>query len=330
MGHLGFFPFDTLNVDSPDCFDYPIYNGNIVRNFRNMIDDYKALAVFVTVADVGSFSGAAKRLRLSTSVVSHHVSRLETKLGVSLFFRSTRSLSLTPEGTAVLPSARKMMQNGQDAIDILSQNSAEPVGALRITMPEFGQQGPIPQAIWAFARAHPMVAITLHCNDKPIDLVKEGFDIGIRLGRLADSAMKSRKIGDFQRILVTTPQYLATRGPIETIEDVLACDWISIALLPNTLPLVKGDDHVLLAPERPRLEVDTIIAAKSAILSGMGVQHLPLSEAKRELEDGTLVELLPDWNLPQLGIYAVWPDIGPQKALTRHLIDFLADFDLTG
>ena len=287
-----------------------------------MIDDYRSLAVFVAVADAGSLSAAGRRLKLSTSVVSHHLSRLEAKLGVTLFFRSTRSLSLTPEGHAALPPARRMITAGEEAIDALSAGNAEPVGALRVTMPAWGEQMHLRQTLWSFAKAHPLIAISLHCSDAPVDLVKEGFDIAIRLGVLSDSSLKSRRIGTFERIMVAAPEYLASRPPVRTIEDLAACDFVALAMLPDMQTLQCDDRAVSFLPENIRLEVDTIASAVSAVVAGLGVQHLPTGEIEAELASGALVRVLPDWHLPDLGIYAVWPDIGPQKALTRRLIDY--------
>ncbi|MEQ9688706.1 MAG: LysR family transcriptional regulator [Bauldia litoralis] len=290
-----------------------------------MIEDYRGLAVFVAVADAGSLSAAGRRLKLSTSVVSHHLSRLEAKLGVTLFFRSTRSMSLTPEGHAALAPARRMVAAGEEALDAVGAGSDEPVGALHITMPAWGERTRLRQALWDFARRHPLVSISLHSSDAPADLVREGFDLAIRLGQLADSSLKTRRIADFERVLVASPAYLAHRKPVRTLEDLAACDFIAISILPPAMTLQRESRAVSFQPEHVRLEVDTIASAKSAILAGLGVQHLPLGEVEEEIASGKLVRVLPQWRLPVLGVYAVWPDIGPQKALTRRLIDFFLD-----
>ncbi|MEM1428353.1 MAG: LysR family transcriptional regulator [Pseudomonadota bacterium] len=290
-----------------------------------MIEDFRSLAVFHVVAEIGSFSGAARQLKLSTSVVSHHISKLEAKLGVSLFFRSTRSLSLTPEGQLIRDAARRMVHAGGEAIDALTEHSDQPVGALRVTMPAFGGNSPVYQRVWDFARDHPMVAITLNGSDKAVDLVKEGFDLAIRLGTLSDSSLMSRKIGTFDRVLAASPAYLARRGTVQTLDDLKTCEFVAYAMLPGSFDLVRRSERVRFAPENFRLEVDSIAAGKSAVLAGLGVLHLPVSEIEADLADGTLVEVLPAWRLPLLGIYAVWPDIGPQKKLTRLLIDYLLD-----
>ena len=290
-----------------------------------MIEDFRGLAVFVAVADAGSLTAAGRRLRLSTSVVSHHLSRLEEKLGVTLFFRSTRSMSLTPEGRAALDPARRMVAAGEEALGLIGAGSDEPVGALRITMPAWGEQLRLRQALWEFAKQHPLVKITLQSSDAPADLVKEGFDLAIRLGTLADSSLKSRRLGHFETVLVAAPEYLAAQPAIRSLEDLAVCDFIGVSMLPGTMTLQRGGRAIAVDPERIRLEVDTIASARSAVLAGLGIRHLPLGEVADDIVAGRLVRVLPDWAMPELGVFAVWPDSGPQKALTRRLIDFLVD-----
>ena len=292
-----------------------------------MIDDYRALAVFAAVAEAGSFSGAARRLKLSTSVVSHHVSKLEARLNVTLLFRSTRALSLTSEGERVLFAARRMVEAGEEALDVLADESDQPVGALRVTLPAFGLDSSVTQRVLAFARDHPMVAVSLHSSDQPVDLIKEGYDLAIRLGVLADSSLKSRRIGAFHRTVAAAPSYLETIPRIRTLEDLRDCAFISYAMLPDQIALVRGSETVTITPHNIRLEVNSVIAGKAAVLAGLGVLQLPFAEIAEELDDGRLVEVLPEWTLPTLGIYAVWPDMGPQKRLTRRLLDFLATPD---
>ncbi len=293
-----------------------------------MIDDYKGLAVFVTIADTGSLSGAGRQLRLSTSVVSHHLGRLENRLGATLFYRSTRSLSLTPEGQRILPAARRMAAAGEEALDALTQISDQPVGRLRVTMPAFGVGSFLHRAVWSFARAHPMVSITLFSSDETLDLIKEGYDVAIRLGRLRDSSLKSRKVGEFHRVLVASPDYLASVDPpITGIEDLPRCNFVSLAMLPDRFSMLRHGEVVEIQHEQAQVQVNAVTAAKSALLAGLGVQHMPVSEVESELQSGALVQVVPDWSLPMMSIYAVWPETGPQKHLTRRFVDALAAAD---
>ncbi|MGR3512816.1 MAG: LysR family transcriptional regulator [Paracoccaceae bacterium] len=290
-----------------------------------MADDFKALAVFAAVAEAGSFSAAARRLKLSTSVVSHHVSKLEARLGVTLFYRSTRSLSVTAEGEKVLPSARQMVASADEALDVLAEDTDQLVGALRIAMPTFGLHMSVHQAVWAFARRHPMVALSLSSSDRQVDLVRDGFDVGIRLGELADSSLKVRRIGSFSRVLVASPEYLSGAAPVRTPEDLKDHAFLTFAMLPATVVLQKAGEQVRFDPQNVRVEVDSVLAAKAALLAGLGMQRLPVSEVQGELERGELVEVLPGWRPPELGVYAVWPDSGAQRRLTRRFVDALVD-----
>lgn len=289
-----------------------------------MIKDYRALAIFVAVADTGSFSQAGRHLKLSTSVVSHHVSRLEDKLGVSLFFRSSRRVTITAEGQAMLAPARRMVAAGDEALDTLTARTEQPVGALRITMPAFGDGTRLRQLIWDFAARYPMVAISLSSSDVQVDLIRDRYDVALRLGELSDSSLKCRRIGDFQRVLVAAPSYLRGRGGVHSVEALMTCDFVSLSMLSDRITLLNGAEQVSFEPENVRLEVDSIAAAQSAVLAGLGVQRLPLGEVSAALAAGDLVQVLPSWRLPVLGVYAVWPDTGPQKRLTRRFIDHLS------
>ena len=290
-----------------------------------MNDEFRGLAVFAAVADAGSFSAAGRQLKLSTSVVSHHVTKLESKLGVSLFYRTTRALSLTAEGQQIIDAARRMVSAGEEAMDALSGQSEQPVGALRVTLPAFGTSSAIHQAVWSFAKAHPMVALYLRSSDRAVDLVREGFDLAIRLGTLSDSTLRSRRIGSFHRRLVASPAYLKGRAPVRDIDDLVACDFISLAMIADSMTLNRKNEDVTVTLQNFRLEVDSVTAGKAAVLAGLGVMNLPLNEVEMELDTGELVEVAPKWKLPSLGIYAVWPDSGPQKMLTRRLIDHFVE-----
>lgn len=131
-----------------------------------------------------------------------------------------------------------------------------------------------------------------------------------------------------KKVSRASPHYLAKRPPIKTLDDLMQCDFIAMAMLPDTITLVCKDEQISFQPENVRLEVYSVSSAKSAVLEGLGVQHLPDSEVDIDIAEGRLVEVLPQWSPPDLGIYAVWPDIGPQKKLTHRLIEFLQKAEL--
>ncbi len=288
-----------------------------------MLDDFRALAIFVAVADEGGFSQAGRALRVSTSVVSHHISKLEERLGVALFFRTTRSMSLTAEGRSMLEYARRMVEAKQAAIDSLAFDAEEPVGSLRVTITTFGADTWVYQRLLDFAKRFRRVALEVYMTDTAVDLVKGGYDLGVRFGVLKDSSLKSRRVGDFKRVLVGAPEYLRQRPPISAVDDLKHCDFIAVGQLPTGIELKKGRKTESFSPHKPRIQVNSVGAARAAIIAGLGIQRLPSSAVQDALDDGSLVRVLPDWELPLLGVHAIWPEVGPRKQLTQRLIDFL-------
>ncbi|MEP3436621.1 MAG: LysR family transcriptional regulator [Hoeflea sp.] len=288
-----------------------------------MIDDLRALAIFAKVAEAGSFSAAGRALRLSTSVVSHHVKVLETRHGVTLLHRSTRALSLTGEGRRLLEAARRMVEAAEEGLDAIADISAGPAGALRLTMPAFLTNSPQENAIWRFARRYPNVAITLHGSDEQINLIAEGYDMAIRLGAMPESTLMGRKIGTFERLLVAAPSYLETIEKPVVPQDLARCDFVLLDMLPDKFVLTRGKEEVTVLPEQSRVLVNSISGARSAVLAGLGLQKLPLSEIREDLATGLLVRVLPDWSMPTLNIHAVWPGSSRRSSLARLLLEYL-------
>lgn len=150
-----------------------------------MLDHLRQMAIFAKVIDHGSFRGAARELRLSPSVVSHHISELEDRLGVALLYRTTRKLTLTPEGAKLLAATRRMLEAVEDEIAELSLSAREPSGELRITAPSVLSLSPLLDSIAAFSRAHPRIRLSLDFSDTRKDLIDDGFDLAVRFGPAA-------------------------------------------------------------------------------------------------------------------------------------------------
>lgn len=291
-----------------------------------MIDDLRSIAIFATVAEAGSFSAAGRRLRLATSGISQHISKLEDRLGVTLLYRSTRSLSLTHEGEQLLSHAKRMMAAAEDGLDCLVDISQEPAGALTITLPAIMTGSSYEKAIWDFVGSHRAVAVTIRYLDKNFDLVSEGIDLALRMGKLPDSALRSRRLGSFARTLVCSPDYLRKIPKPEHPNQLQSVDFVAMAELPEQFTLEKGTQEEVVTTTRGRVLVDNFSALRAALRAGLGVQRLPHSVAAPDLKSGDLVELLPDWTLPDLGVHGVWPDTSRRSSLTRMLVDHIADF----
>ena len=288
-----------------------------------MIDVLRPMAIFAAVAEAGSFTAAAKKLRLTTSVVSHHVSKLEERLDVALLYRSTRSLSLTDEGRKLLRAAQAMMLAAEGGLEQVSEGGGELAGMLRLTMPAFMFNSVHEKAIWNFAAMHPNVVIDLHSSDRQVDLIGGGFDVAIRLSETASSALRMRRLGSFERKLVCAPSYLELHGPIRSIDDLKKCNFVEIDMLPGALVLERDGQTVEVSPQAGRIRVNSIVAAHAAVLNGLAIQRLPASHVESDLRLGRLVEPLPDWSPPKLAIYAVWPETRGGN-LSRRFVEFLA------
>lgn len=286
-----------------------------------MIDDLRAMAIFATVAETGSFSAAGRQLKLATSGISQHVTKLENRLGITLFYRSTRSLSLTNDGKRLLEHAQRMMAAAEDGLNSIVDISNEPAGALTITLPAFMAGSSYEQAIWEFTRQHQAVAVTIRYLDRNFDLVAEGIDLALRMGELPDSALRSRRLGSFERKLVCAPSYLKVLPKIETPDDLKGADFVAMEGLADQVVLHKAGAEKVLSTSRGRVLVDNFAALRSALCAGLGVQRLPVSVAEVDLKTGKLIELLPDWKIPDLGTYGVWPDTSRRSSLTRLLVD---------
>ena len=288
-----------------------------------MIDDLRSMAIFATVAETGSFSAAGRRLRLATSGISQHVTKLEDRLGVTLLYRSTRSLSLTSEGKRLLDHAQRMMAAAEDGLNSIVDVSNEPSGSLSVTLPAFMADSVYEQAIWGFVRQHKAVAVTIRYIDRNIDLVAEGVDLALRMGELPDSALRSRRLGSFGRKLVCAPTYLNALPQIGSPDDLKDADFVQMEGLIDQVLLINGEEEKVLHTNRGRVLVDNFAALRSALCAGLGIQRLPVSVATPDLKAGTLVELLHDWSIPDLGTYGVWPDTSRRSSLTRLLVDHI-------
>ncbi|MCB4458396.1 LysR family transcriptional regulator [Leisingera sp. McT4-56] len=288
-----------------------------------MIDDLRAMAIFATVAETGSFSAAGRRLRLATSGISQHVTKLEDRLGITLFYRSTRSLSLTSEGKRLLEHTQRMVAAAEDGLNSVVDISNEPAGALTITLPAFMAGSSYERAIWDFAFQHRAVALTVRYLDRNFDLVAEGIDLALRVGDLPDSNLRSRRLGSAGRKLVCAPSYLATLSGVTTPDDLKTADFVAMEGLIDQVVLTKGEDQRTLHTNRGRVVVDSFAALRSALCAGLGIQRLPALVADPELENGTLAEVLPDWSIPDLGTYGVWPGTSRRRSLSRLLIDHI-------
>lgn len=282
------------------------------------------LAVFVTVAEAEGFSAAARRLGASKAMVSTAVSRLEAELGVRLFQRTTRRLSLTEAGKSALPHAQRALLAARDAAEAASEARTSPRGTLRINAPmSFGLLHVTP-ALSAFARSYPEVHVDLVLDDRVLDLVDGGFDLAVRIGTLADSALVGKRIGNSRNALVAHASYLERAG-VPAAPQELAQHAGLLYALSSTGPrwtLSRGARQETVRVQGP-LEANSSLALRQAALDGLGIARVPLFVVGEDLAAGRLERVLPEWDLPEHGIYALTTQREHVPLKTRAFVEHL-------
>jgi DNA-binding transcriptional LysR family regulator len=283
--------------------------------------DLADLETFVAVADTGGVSGAARRLGLPKSIVSRRLARLESELDAQLLTRTTRGAALTESGATFREHAARVVAEMQAARDSLSPEG-ELRGLLRISAPlSFGATHLAP-VIAEFARRHPQLQITTAYSDRFVDLVKEGFDVAIRLGWLPDSSLVARRIGPVTGRLVATPKYIEMHGAPASLDDIANHP----ALMQGTeIWRVRDGDRVVALHPKGVFKADNGQALVSAVLAGLGIAMLPDFLIDEHIASGALVTLLPQYPMPEAGLYVVRPpgDHPPRKV--RVLTDMLVE-----
>ncbi|MEO1550987.1 MAG: LysR family transcriptional regulator [Pseudomonadota bacterium] len=290
-----------------------------------MIDQLRPIAIFSTVVDQGSFRAAALHLGLAPSRVSQTVSDLEKRLNVTLLYRSTRHLSLTQEGRLLHARAQEMLKNMEAGLDELNQSARDPHGMLRVTAPAFVTQTELMDRFADFAATYPRVSLTLDFSDTQRDLIKQGFDVSIRAGWLDNSEMMTRNIGEVQRFLVASPDYVARKGMPDHPSALEDWDWIAFAMRSNQTDLTSETGQVVSVTGKAQVTVNSASALYEFATRGLGVTAIPETMACRGFDRGDLVHILPAWSLTPLGLHAVWPDQSRRETLTLLLVRFLAD-----
>ncbi|MCV6591720.1 MAG: LysR substrate-binding domain-containing protein [Silicimonas sp.] len=291
-----------------------------------MIDRLRQMAIFAKCIDHGSFRGAAKELRLSPSVVSHHVSQLEEHLGVALLYRSTRKLALTPEGTRLLAATRKMLEAVEGELQALSGAAEEPSGELRITLPSVLSQSFVSERLAVFSQAHPRIHLELDFSDARRALIEGGFDLAIRMGPDAKTSATSRKLAKVARRLMVAESYLDGRELPTHPKDLQDWDWLALTPVQNVpFAFSRSDGTRAVVKPAPKLFANDAQAVYRLARAGAGVAVLPEYLAAEDVAAGRMAWLLPDWQADPVDVYAVWPANAPKHGLVHLALAALSD-----
>lgn len=253
------------------------------------MDRLQTLEMFVAVADKGGFSAAAKALRISPPAVTRGIGELEKRLGVLLFHRSTRAVSLTDDGAGFLPKARRILSDLQEAERQVSGTQAEPRGLFHVTAPvTFGRLHVLP-VIATMLERHDHLDIRMMLVDRNVRIIEEGIDVAVRIGPLADSSLVAVPIGTVRQTLVASPAYLARHGyPAKASE--LSRHKIIGTTGPRSVAEMRTGGRG--AKIEPRLLLNTVDSAIASAEAGLGIANLLSYQVEDSIRQGKLIELL--------------------------------------
>ncbi len=294
------------------------------------MDRFEEMRVFVAVVDAGSFVGASDALDMSKAAVSRYVAELESRLGVRLLHRTTRKLSLTPEGEVFHTRCRELLGGVEEAEAEITSRSGEASGLLRLNVPfSFGLLHLAP--LWVeFMALHPKVTLDVTLADRVVDLVEEGFDMAVRIARLSNSSLVSRQLTSTRMVLCASPAYLRARGrpshPSELAHhDVLAYNLLSTGDQWEFAGPPGGSEGKVSVKVTPRMRTNSGDTCRVAALRHQGVVLQPSFMVGPDLLAGTLVEVMPAWRSIELGVFAVYPSRNFFSPKVRLLIEFLVN-----
>ncbi|OTG86424.1 LysR family transcriptional regulator [Acinetobacter sp. ANC 4558] len=295
-----------------------------------MLDQLRAMGVFACVVEKSSFSGAARELGITTSAVSQQIRSLENDMEVTLLHRSTRKLSLTEAGQAFFHSCQEMLAAAERGKIRINELRDDLVGDLRIaTTPELGANHVIP-ALSHWMSAHRGLAVHIEADNQYIDLIEGRIDIALRMSqKIDDQNLTLIPLAQVERVLVAAPSYLNQSMPISRPEDLKNHDVIPIHLVKDSR-LFKfkhmGSRDLIELELNSRFTSNNVMVAKAFCLNGNGIANLTYLDVQKELMNGTLVEVLPEWKLQPFTLYALTSKREQQPMKINRCLDALKQY----
>jgi len=288
------------------------------------VDRLDEIAAFAAVAETRSFTQGARRLGVSGAQVSKLVARLENRLGARLLNRTTRDVSLTDTGRAYLDRAKDLLEDFE-VLEASVRDQDGPRGTLKVSAPmSFGAHQLTP-ALLEFAAAYPDVSLDVSHTDRMVNLVEEGFDVAVRIGRLSDSSLVARKLAEVRLVTCASPQYLQERGTPSSLEDLAAHETVIDTNGPDpTLWRFTAGGEIHDVRVHGRLRFAGADACVAAARAGFGLTRVPAFAAADELRAGNLQALLCGFESEMIHVHCVYPHARHLAAKVRAFVDFLA------
>lgn len=281
--------------------------------------ELELMGLFATVVEQGSFTGAAELLGMPKSSVSQKISRLESQLGVRLLQRTTRRLSLTPQGEVYVEQCRALLALARSANLAMARLRAAPAGRVRITAPEATGTLLLGRILAEFRALYPEVVLELTLCDEQLDLVGEGYDLALRAAPLKDSSLICRRIGQVPRHLVAAPAYLAAHGMPQQLSELGRYACLVHTSLP-VWPLQEGGWR----PQGACIS-NSLLALRELAINEGGIALLPHHVCEGDLASGRLQKVLPELAVPLNPFYLIYPSREHLAPALRSLMDFVAE-----
>lgn len=289
------------------------------------MDRLHEIEVFIAVADAGSFAKAGARLRLSPPAVTRAISALENRLGARVFNRTTRSLAITDVGQRFLESARGVLADLETAEREAVGEAATPQGHLTITASATFGRSALAPVVHGFLDQHPRVTASVLLLDRIVNLVEEGIDVAVRIGRLPDSNLIAKRIGAVHRVLVASPDYLARRGAPASPADLRLHSVIAFTgLTPNREWRFMNGQKPGSVSLHPTFEINDAVAALQAAEMGRGITMALSYMVSDQIRDGTLAPVLDSFTPPPQPVHLIYPHARLVAPKIRAFIDFAA------
>jgi len=289
------------------------------------MDRFENMETFIRVVEVGSISGAAERMGVTKSSVSRRLKELEGHLGVELFHRTTRKMNLTDTGRSFYQQSVRILEDVLETELATSKAHGELQGSLKIALPlSFGlmHMGP---AINDFLEEHPQIEFDLDFNDREVDLIQEGFDLAIRIASLPDSSLIARRLAPIQHVICATPDYLNKHGTPQSLEDLQQHQCLAYSLMHDykTWRFTDENNQEYKVTFKPHIKASVGEFLRDAAVNGQGIVTLPTFIVYREIENGTLLQLLHEYRPWQVDAYAIYPQTRHLSQRVRAFVDFL-------
>jgi len=285
------------------------------------------IETFTQIVDSGTITAAAEHLQLAKSAVSRRLSELEEKLGVELFHRSTRKMNLTDSGIVFYQQCTQILDDLMEAEFSVTQSHQEIRGKIKVAAPlSFGLMHLAP-AIFDFKKLHPAITFDIDFSDREVDLIQEGFDVGVRIAELKDSSLIARKLAELSTVVCASPDYLRQHGEPKKPEELAQHDCITYSYLerPELWSFLDKDENPITTTVQQIIRVNNGEFMRDAAAAGLGIIRQPTFIAYTDIAAGKLIPILQEYKSMPVNAYAIYPPTRHLSQRVRQFIDFLAE-----